>query len=82
MVHIFGIIVLRNPIIWHGVRIIMNGFNQFQVRIYKDFFKESHLHTELELLYLVEGSADVRIKDKLFSMKREDIIVINNILLF
>ncbi len=56
----------------------MDNFNQFQVNIYKDLYKEAHLHTDVELLYVVEGGLGVRIKDKLFSMKRDDVIVINS----
>ncbi len=56
----------------------MDNFNQFQVNIYRNLYKESHLHTEVELLYVVEGQVNVKIKDKLFSMKRDDIIVINS----
>ncbi len=56
----------------------MDSFNQFQVNIYRDLFKESHLHTDVELLYLVDGQLDVKIKDKVFTMKRDDVIVINS----
>ncbi len=59
----------------------MDNFNQFHVSIFNDHFKESHLHTDLELLYVVEGRVDVKIKDRDFSMKRDDIIVINSSIL-
>ena len=56
----------------------MDSFNQFQVNIYRDVIKENHLHTDVELIYVVEGGINVRIKDKLFSMKRDDVMVINS----
>ncbi len=56
----------------------MDSFNQFQVNIYRDIIKENHLHTDVELIYVVEGGINVRIKDKLFSMKRDDVMVINS----
>ncbi len=56
----------------------MDNFNQFKVSLYRDLYKESHLHSEVELLYVVEGTLDVRIKDKLFLLKRDDVIVINS----
>jgi beta-xylosidase/AraC-like DNA-binding protein len=56
----------------------MDSFNQFQVNIYSDVIKENHLHTDVELIYVVEGVINIRIKDKLFSMKKDDVMVINS----
>ncbi len=56
----------------------MEKIDQFQVNIYKDLYRESHLHTDVELIYVVSGQADVKIKDTVFSMKKDDVLVINS----
>ena len=59
----------------------MDNFNQFQVNLYSDLFKDSHLHTDVELLYVVQGEVNVKIKDKVFCLKKDDVFVINSSIL-
>ncbi len=56
----------------------MNSFNQFKVNIYRNMSEQQHLHTDVELLYVVEGSIDVKIKDSVFTLNRDDVLVINS----
>ena len=56
----------------------MNSFNQFKVNIYRDMSESQHLHTDVELLYVVEGSINIKIKDAVFTLKRDDVFVINS----
>lgn len=56
----------------------MNSYNQFEIAICKDIREPMHLHSEVELLYVVEGAAKVKIKDTVFEMCRDDILVINS----
>ena len=44
----------------------MNSYNQFQVDIYRDMAKTQHLHTDVELLYVIDGSIKVKLKDAVF----------------
>lgn len=52
--------------------------NQFSVDLYKDRSKPRHLHPELELLYVVEGSVKVSIKEETYTLEKEDVILINS----
>ncbi len=56
----------------------MNSYNQFQVDIYRDMAKTQHLHTDVELLYVIEGSIKVKLKDTVFVLERDDVLVINS----
>ncbi|MBE5910284.1 GH39 family glycosyl hydrolase [Pseudobutyrivibrio sp.] len=56
----------------------MNSFNQFKVNIYRDMSEAQHLHTDVELLYVVEGVINVKIKDSVFTLERDDVLVINS----
>ena len=37
-----------------------------------------HFHPEMEIIYVVEGSADVKIREWEYHLKRNDIILINS----
>lgn len=56
----------------------MNSFNQFKTNIYKDMEEGQHLHTDVELLYVVDGSISVKLKDSVFNLNKDDVIVINS----
>ncbi len=56
----------------------MNGFNQFKVNIYRNMTEAQHLHTDVELLYVVEGSIKVKLKDSVFTLERDNVLVINS----
>ena len=56
----------------------MSSFNQFKVNIYRNMAEEQHLHTDVELLYVVEGSIKVKLKDTVFTLERDDVLVINS----
>ena len=56
----------------------MNNFNQFKVNIYRNMTEAQHLHTDVELLYVVEGSIKVKLKDTVFTLERDDVLVINS----
>ena len=56
----------------------MNSFNQFKVNIYRNMEEAQHLHTDVELLYVVEGSIKVKLKDTTFTLERDDVLVINS----
>ena len=56
----------------------MNNFNQFKVNIYRNMEEAQHLHTDVELLYVVEGSIKVKLKDTTFTLDRDDVLVINS----
>lgn len=56
----------------------MNSFNQFQTNIYRNMQEPQHLHTDVELLYIVDGSINVKLKDSVFELKKDDVIVINS----
>ncbi len=56
----------------------MNSFNQFKVNIYRDMQEENHIHTDVELLYVVEGSIKIKLKDAVFTLERDDVFVINS----
>ncbi|MCR4830446.1 MAG: helix-turn-helix domain-containing protein, partial [Pseudobutyrivibrio sp.] len=46
--------------------------------IYRNMAEEQHLHTDVELLYVVEGSIKVKLKDTVFTLERDDVLVINS----
>ncbi len=56
----------------------MNGYNQFKVNIYRNMTEAQHLHTDVELLYVVEGSIKVKLKDTVFTLERDNVLVINS----
>ena len=56
----------------------MNSFNQFQTNIYRNYQEDQHLHTDVELLYVVDGSITVKLKDAVFELNKDDVIVINS----
>ncbi len=56
----------------------MNSYHQFEITIDKERKEPMHLHPEVELLYVVEGSVRVKIKDADFELGRDDILVINS----
>ncbi|SCZ79610.1 GH39 family glycosyl hydrolase [Pseudobutyrivibrio xylanivorans] len=56
----------------------MNSFNQFKVNVYRNISEPQHLHTDVELLYIVEGTINVKIKDTVFTLGRDDVMVINS----
>lgn len=56
----------------------MNSFNQFKVNIYRNMAETQHLHTDVELLYVVEGRIRVKLKDTIFTLDRDDVLVINS----
>ncbi len=59
----------------------MNKSNQFKVNIYRDMNEEKHIHTDVELLYVVEGSIRIKLKDSVFTLERDDVFVINSSIL-
>lgn len=46
--------------------------------IVKGINRDFHWHPEVEVLFCVEGSASVTVKDSLFSMKKGDVLVVNS----
>lgn len=56
----------------------MNTFNQFDINICKDIDEKTHQHTDVEVLYVIDGSIDVKIKDYAFTMNKDDVLVINS----
>ncbi len=56
----------------------MNNFNQFEIRIVRDIEENKHLHTAVELIYVIEGEITIRIKDAKFELAKDDVIVINS----
>lgn len=53
-------------------------YNGMELEISKTSKGDRHFHPELEVLFLIDGQADVRIKDSMYTMKNEDVIVINS----
>lgn len=52
--------------------------HRFILDIKRDLQEEPHFHSELEVLYLLEGSGVIWIKDKCFAMEPEDVVVVNS----
>lgn len=56
----------------------MTIHNFFSVNLINSVDEAVHLHPDIEVLYVIDGTAQVVIQDKKYCMKRGDIIVINS----
>lgn len=52
--------------------------NELEIILIKDLNEAVHYHSEIELFFVVAGSAQITIKNKLYELEQEDIIVINS----
>jgi beta-xylosidase/AraC-like DNA-binding protein len=51
---------------------------QFEINLYQEMKEETHFHPELEILYILEGEAEIYLGDQNYRMKKEDILVVNS----
>lgn len=56
----------------------MYNYNQFGIELYKNINQDSHLHPDVEIIYVLKGEAEVRLRDKKYHMRKEDVIVVNS----
>lgn len=52
--------------------------NVLTVRQYRDIEIEEHFHKNYEIVYVLEGSATVRVEDNVFEMKAGDALAVNS----
>jgi AraC-like DNA-binding protein/mannose-6-phosphate isomerase-like protein (cupin superfamily) len=51
---------------------------QFEINIQPEMREETHFHPELEILYILEGEAEVHLGEHAYRMKKEDLLVVNS----
>ncbi len=56
----------------------MNLYHQFTVNISREGSEPVHQHSDVELLYVVEGRARVKIKETDYTLEKDDLIVVNS----
>lgn len=56
----------------------MSTYNKSDIEIKKDFNEPMHLHPDVELLYVIDGTIQVKIKDSGIELQKDDILVINS----
>lgn len=56
----------------------MYTYRSFAIDILRELEEKPHFHSEMEVLYLLEGRAKVQIRDKSFTMVPEDVLVVNS----
>jgi hypothetical protein len=56
----------------------MYNYRQFNFALMQDVKEEEHLHSELEIIYVLEGTVEVKIREKSYSLGKEDVIVVNS----
>ncbi|MBZ4670790.1 MAG: hypothetical protein JG769_1094 [Oscillospiraceae bacterium] len=56
----------------------MKVYTDFDFQINKEVIENEYLHPDIELIYVLEGNLKITIKDKLYSLTKEDIVLINS----
>lgn len=52
--------------------------NGFHVQVIRNMNEKEHLHPSVELLYVLEGELKVSIHEKVYQMKRDDVLLVNS----
>lgn len=52
--------------------------NQFSIDVVRDVNQSKHFHSEMEILYVLDGQVEVAVQDKSWTMNKDDVIVINS----
>lgn len=56
----------------------MHDQNGFHVQVIRNMNEKEHLHPSVELLYVLEGELKVSIHEKVYQMKRDDVLLVNS----
>lgn len=56
----------------------MSHYNGMEFKIIKGIQEVSHIHPEVEIVFVVEGSLYVEVKNSTYQLKKEDILLINS----
>lgn len=56
----------------------MYNYNQFGIRIFKNEKHETAIHSDIELIYVIQGKAAVTVRDAQYVLGKGDLIVINS----
>ena len=56
----------------------MYNYNQFGIRIFKNEKHETAIHSDIELIYVVQGKAAVTVRDAQYVLGKGDLIVITS----
>lgn len=72
--------VIKYSIIWieNKGQEDRNRMNEPEMVVIKDLTEEVHYHSEIEVVFVISGSAKVFIKNQTFELEQEDIVVINS----
>lgn len=56
----------------------MHNHNGFHVQMIRNINEAEHIHSSIELLYVLEGELNVMVHEKKYQMKQEDVLIINS----